>query len=394
MKKLFMFLAVAGLATFGASCSSSDDNGGGEKKKDLVLSGKTDVKEGDAVTFTVKVGDKAETGTELYVDGVKAANPHTFSKVGEFKVQAKKNGFNDSNVLTVKVSEKGGVTPDPKTLVLSVSGGNEVKVGDEVIFLVKDNEGATVAGTVIKKDGTTVSNPWTPTEEGTFKFVASKEGYNASNELSIVVKKPAALGDNQISFDGKLHDVNIAVYELAVQTWNKGTENAFQGPALYNFPGGGYAYLYYVNVYDFDGTAIGNQGWVAVLVKNPTIVVEGNNVTNLGEMVYPGADANTRAANGGFVLDGQQVALANGSVSTFAVTQINFNEQGEGTSKFNLVADVEGKGLKLNFNGDSIRDVYVTDAEETATVQARGIKSSANKAAFANKALKLTVAKK
>lgn len=191
MKKLFMFLAVAGLATFGASCSSDDSKNDDPVKKDLVLSGKTDVKEGEAVTFTVKVGDKAETGTELYVDGVKAANPHTFSKVGKYSVQAKKKDFNDSNVLTVNVTEKDIVgpepEPDPKTLVLSVVGGNEAIVGQEVIFLVKDNEGNNVTGATIKNGATTVANPWTPTEAGTVKFVASKEGYENSNEVSVVV---------------------------------------------------------------------------------------------------------------------------------------------------------------------------------------------------------------
>lgn len=208
MKKLFMFLAVAGLATFGASCSSDDSKNDDPKQKDLVLSGKTDVKEGDAVTFTVKVGDKAEAGTDLYVAGEKVSNPYTFTKKGEFKVQAKKNGFNDSNVLTVKVSEKDvvGPEPDPKTLVLSVVGGNEVTVGQDVVFLVKDNEGATVTGATIKKANATVANPWTATEAGTFKFVASKDGYENSNEISVVVNEVVVpegqflkVGDDNVS---------------------------------------------------------------------------------------------------------------------------------------------------------------------------------------------------
>ncbi|EHQ42122.1 hypothetical protein [Myroides odoratus] len=191
MKKLFMFLAVAGLATFGASCSSDDSKNDDPKQKDLVLSGKTDVKEGDAVTFTVKVGDKAEAGTDLYVAGEKVSNPYTFTKKGEFKVQAKKNGFNDSNVLTVKVSDKDvvGPDPDPKKLVLSVAGVSEVEEGAEVNFIVKDGAGAVVGGVVIKKGTEVVSNPWIAAGEGTFKFVASKEGYENSNEVSVVVKQ-------------------------------------------------------------------------------------------------------------------------------------------------------------------------------------------------------------
>ncbi|WP_060873987.1 hypothetical protein [Myroides odoratus] len=242
MKKLFMFLAVAGLATFGASCSSSDDNGGdGGQKKDLVLSGKTDVKEGDAVTFTVKVGDKAEAGTDLYVAGEKVSNPYTFAKVGEFKVQAKKNGFNDSNVLTVKVSEKGGVTPDPKTLVLSVVGGTDVKVGDEVVFLVKDNEGATVTGATIKKGGTTVASPWVPTEVGTFKFVASKDGYENSNEVSVVVAQNT-IPENFVKVNG----VHTEITNLK-RVYINGVKNAqgqFQ-PYIYTEEGSSFSVVTY-----------------------------------------------------------------------------------------------------------------------------------------------------
>ncbi|WP_353119209.1 hypothetical protein [Myroides odoratus] len=237
-----MFLAVAGLATFGASCSSSDDNGGdGGQKKDLVLSGKTDVKEGDAVTFTVKVGDKAEAGTDLYVAGEKVSNPYTFAKVGEFKVQAKKNGFNDSNVLTVKVSEKGGVTPDPKTLVLSVVGGTDVKVGDEVVFLVKDNEGATVTGATIKKGGTTVASPWVPTEVGTFKFVASKDGYENSNEVSVVVAQNT-IPENFVKVNG----VHTEITNLK-RVYINGVKNAqgqFQ-PYIYTEEGSSFSVVTY-----------------------------------------------------------------------------------------------------------------------------------------------------
>lgn len=220
MKKLFMFLAVAGLATFGASCSSDDNKNDDPKQKDLVLSGKTDVKEGDAVTFTVKVGDKAEAGTDLYVAGEKVSNPYTFTKKGEFKVQAKKNGFNDSNVLTVKVSDKDVVGPDPKTLVLSVVGGNEVMVGQDVVFLVKDNEGATVTGATIKKANATVANPWTATEAGTFKFVASKDGYENSNEISVVVKEAPVVEENFVKIGNDAQSITVAQMSVNAQNIN------------------------------------------------------------------------------------------------------------------------------------------------------------------------------
>ncbi|MGQ8868273.1 hypothetical protein [Myroides sp. TSA_177.3] len=246
MKKLFMFLAVAGLATFGASCSSDDSKNDDPKQKDLVLSGKTDVKEGDAVTFTVKVGDKAEAGTDLYVAGEKVSNPYTFTKKGEYKVQAKKNGFNDSNVLTVKVSEKDIVTPDPKTLVLSVAGASEVEEGAEVNFIVKDGSGAVVAGVVIKKGTEVVSNPWIAAGEGTFKFVASKEGYENSNEVSVKVNASTVAGENQLVLEGITYNLDFSQMTI---NGVKQTDGTFL-PKQYPLNGGGFAYIYGVNIID------------------------------------------------------------------------------------------------------------------------------------------------
>ncbi|MGG5505505.1 MULTISPECIES: hypothetical protein [unclassified Myroides] len=399
MKKLFMFLAVAGLATFGASCSSDDSKGGDEVKQLTISSDAKDntVEEGTSVKFTAKVDGKEEAGAAFYVDGTKVTNPYKFDKKGTYKVVAKKDKFKDSEALTITVKETGTPPVEKRTLVLTATP-LEVTKGGNVTFTVKDDKGDTVAGAVIKKaDGTVVTSPWKSDAVGTVIFTATKDDYIASNEVSVVVKEEAALGNNQVSFEGVLHDVNISVYELAVRTWNAGTENAFQGPGIYNFPGGGYAYLYYVNIYDFDGSAIGNQGWVAVLVKNPTITVEGDTITNLGEMVYPGANANTKAMNGFFLLGEDQLVIENGDVETFAVTQIEFNEEGEGTSKFNLVASVEGSALKLNFDGPAVFDLYDTEAQGNgAQASARGIKSnrSAAKAAVASKGLKFSAVKK
>ncbi|WP_413511349.1 hypothetical protein [Myroides odoratus] len=185
MKKLFMFLAVAGLATFGASCSSSDDNGGGKNPQLALSADKTTVNEGDSVTFTVKADGKAETGAELYIGSEKITNPYKFATKGEYKVVAKKSGATESAAVTINVVEKG---VEIKTLVLSVDK-TAVTVGGKVKFTVKDNKGASVAGFKIKQVGgaDVTGDEWTAQAAGTFKFVASKEDYTGSNEVSVVV---------------------------------------------------------------------------------------------------------------------------------------------------------------------------------------------------------------
>ncbi len=166
MKKLFMFLAVAGLATFGASCSS-DDGGGGDPKTLTLSADKTSVKVNEAVTFTV-----SETGAELYVGDAKISNPAKFDKEGSYSVVAKKKGFNNSAAVKITVTKDG---VPAKTLKLTAPA--EVAVGEDVAFVVKDQDGAAVTGVQFKIAGNVVSNPWKPTAVGTYEVTASKEGY-------------------------------------------------------------------------------------------------------------------------------------------------------------------------------------------------------------------------
>ncbi|MDR0230183.1 MAG: hypothetical protein LBI72_14155 [Flavobacteriaceae bacterium] len=215
MKKLFMFLAVAGLATFGASCSKSDDNGGGTTPpagdKVLELSAnKTEIKEGETVAFTSKSEGKVVTGTDTYVNDVKGTNPYKFDKEGEYKVVSKKTGYKDSNVVTIKVA-KGDVKPEEKTLVLAADV-TKVTEGGKVTFTVKEGTN-NVDGAVIKMNGTTVvTSPWTAGTAGTYKFVASKDGFKNSNEITVVVEKATVTFENFVSLDGVQRELSYGIF--------------------------------------------------------------------------------------------------------------------------------------------------------------------------------------
>lgn len=201
MKKLFMFLAVAGLATFGASCSSDDSksggndgdngngNGNGGTTPQLVLSAdKTTVNENDSVTFTVKVG-KDVVDADLYIQGtpeVKIDKTHKFTTKGQYKVIAKKKDHKDSSVVTITVKEEG--TPSVEKKLVLTPSKTEAFVGDVITFTVKDEDGANVNGYAVKQaNGTAVPNGlFSTTVAGTYKFVASKDGYISSEEVSVV----------------------------------------------------------------------------------------------------------------------------------------------------------------------------------------------------------------
>lgn len=272
MKKLFMFLAVAGLATFGVSCSSSDDSGddnNNNNKKTLSLTASSNsVKEGESVTFTVKVGDKEETGAEFYIGADKISSPHTFDTAGEYKVVAKKEGFKDSNVVTVKVTKEGGVDPDPETLVLKAAPAT-VSVGGTVNFTVQAG-GQFINDAVIKLNGETVSNPWTATEAGTFKFTASKEGYENSNEVTVTVEEVVVPEGNFIQVGNDTYNLEDA--ELGIFTNSEGTPilyTAGEGADAFNY----IVYRMYGNVEGTEGADFGVVTMIVVMPEGATQIV-------------------------------------------------------------------------------------------------------------------------
>ncbi|MTG99079.1 hypothetical protein NWE55_05465 [Myroides albus] len=193
MKKLFMFLAVAGLATFGVSCSSDDNSSdSGKESKQLVLSAdRVDVKEGDLVKFTVQADKKNVDGAKIYVDGVEAGIEHVFEKEGTFNVVAKKANFEDSAALKITVTKKDGTDPDTekKTFTL-VADKADVKVGETVTFSAKENNVA-ISGFKVKVVGGAElpGLTWKAEKEGVVKFIATKDGYNDTAEITVNVTK-------------------------------------------------------------------------------------------------------------------------------------------------------------------------------------------------------------
>ncbi|TDS62100.1 hypothetical protein [Myroides indicus] len=207
MKKLFMFLAVAGLATFGVSCSSSDDSGnggnGGDEKTLSLSADRKEIKEGESVTFTVKVGDKVESGAEFYIGSDKISNPHKFDAAGEYKVVAKKEGFKDSNAVTVKVT-KEGVDPEPEAkLVLELDNEGTITEGDEVSFTVMNEKNLPVTDAVIYVNDKAITGTSFKTEApGTYTAIA-KKGDVESNKVSFeVIEFIPPSGDGTLTYDG------------------------------------------------------------------------------------------------------------------------------------------------------------------------------------------------
>lgn len=192
MKKLFMFLAVAGLATFGASCSS--DDGGTPPPPDKVLTAKASpstVEVNKEVTFSATSEGKAVDGVSFYLGETKLNNPHKFDAKGTYKVVAKKEGFKESAAITVTVTEAGnpgdGEDGEKKTLTLTIAPA-EVTLGQSVTFIVMEGTANVTADAEIYVNGALNSgSTYTATEVGEYAVVAKKEGANDSVEKTFTV---------------------------------------------------------------------------------------------------------------------------------------------------------------------------------------------------------------
>lgn len=279
MKKLFMFLAVAGLATFGTSCGSDDNKGGDDPaQKALVLSSDvTSVEKGGSVAFTVKVENKVEAGAELYIGDTKIANPAKFDNVGKFKVVAKKNGFVTSNAVEITVTEAGTGEPEPGVGSLVLTGNpaaGEVAVGDNLSFFMTDAEGVTVSGAELFKNGTKINGSEyvvaSADAETTLKFTA-KKGDLVSNEIVYTVKAiPATPESNFLKVGNDVYNLDGA--DLGVYT-NAAREaiiyTAGEGADAFNF----LRYKVYVNIEGTEGEDFASLDLAVILPANATSLV-------------------------------------------------------------------------------------------------------------------------
>lgn len=189
MKKLFMLLFVACLATFGISCSPEKI----ESKKDtwevINLTGdKTEIEEGETVTFETNVNGEKLEGAILYRNNIPTSSPMSFNTEGVYVIVAKKNRLKDSEPIVIKVIAKSIVID--KRLELTADK-KEIVEGETVNFSVKVG-GKEVKEAEIFVDLVKVKNPHKFDKKGMYRVTAKAEGYIDSDGLMIVVKEKTA----------------------------------------------------------------------------------------------------------------------------------------------------------------------------------------------------------
>ncbi|MGG5508226.1 MULTISPECIES: hypothetical protein [unclassified Myroides] len=108
MKKTLLSFSLLALVLSGTVSCSSDDNSTEQNHSQTLelksLKGNT-VDQNEEVTFMIAVGTTAIEGAQLYVNGTESTNPFKFTETGTFKVVAKKEGYKNSNELTIEVKK-------------------------------------------------------------------------------------------------------------------------------------------------------------------------------------------------------------------------------------------------------------------------------------------------
>lgn len=123
MKKIFFFIAIAASTMGFISCSEDDTvmelpnpnpNPNLEKQLTLTSTGNYNKDKdmyfsplGMEVTFTTKEGTNTITDAVYYVDGVKIiGNKYKHTTIATVKVQARRAGYLDSNIIKVQFAQK------------------------------------------------------------------------------------------------------------------------------------------------------------------------------------------------------------------------------------------------------------------------------------------------
>lgn len=215
-----MYLFAIGLAVLGTSCSSDDNS-----QQVVVLENtlevqatKTTIVVNESIRFTTTLDGKREKEAELYIGDQRIYTPHVFSTVGVFEVIAKKGGAKSSKPVIITVEKAPGEEGEQIKTLAIIANYTTVNVGDVVKFSITDGENK-VADAIIKDaEGKVVANgAWTASKEGTFKFSASKEGYNNSAEIEVNVIAKNETAEYFIEVNGDAHEIDPTSVKMLVE---------------------------------------------------------------------------------------------------------------------------------------------------------------------------------
>ncbi len=278
MKK-FMILFIAMATTFG--CSSDDNNSEEIIVKDLVLStDKKEVQVGDEVLFTILDKEGKKVDASIYVENALVKNPVKFDKAGDFSVVAKKEGFKNSNSLTIKVKDK----EEGLSQLSLKSSSNAVKVGDKVTF--------TIAVANVVENGATIYNVTTgvalpnnvfeATTVGEFAFVAKKAGFADSTQVVVIVEEAEDKSNNFLTVNGNNVDFRYVILDVMRENVIDKDGNLIEVDKVVKLDDGRFANEYSLMILEQDNYLI-----ITLRVLNSSVVEKDGSIVNYGKRVLP-----------------------------------------------------------------------------------------------------------
>ncbi|MDM1345403.1 hypothetical protein HX017_01175 [Myroides marinus] len=207
MKNILKYFTVMLLIVAAVGCSKEDDTVEDSGKKELFIKpDKTKVAIGELVAFTAmdETNNKVDDAN-FYLNGAKISKDFKFDKKGVYNVVARKLGYKASAPVSIFVSDGGEVIANKLKLTVDK---NTVYLGESVKFTVTA-DGKEVEGAKIQyiEGGTLESSTLVMDKFGTYRFVATKEGYSNSEILEVKVLLKPSVTDQTFTINGVKYDI-------------------------------------------------------------------------------------------------------------------------------------------------------------------------------------------
>lgn len=188
--------------------------------------------------------------------------------------------------------------------------------------------------------------------------------------------EPGTQAENTVRFDGVDSALDFSYYELVTRNYElvdeegQPTGETVENVNVYQYPDGGYANGYYVNVgYNMTETGADTYHYAFILVPNSSIVVTNGSITSFGTPVMPHQAEDIYWAQAAVQIGDKEFASAQGNVGTGSVTvnTLVLNEELEGTSNLVSQFSIDGSNFNFKFNGSTFLTYYnVSTAAKSA----------------------------
>lgn len=182
--------------------------------------------------------------------------------------------------------------------------------------------------------------------------------------------------NNTVRFNGVDTALDFSYYELVTRNYPTQAGGTVENVNVYQYPDGGYANGYYVNVgYNLTESGADTYHYALVLVPNSSIVVEGNSITDFGTPVLPHQAEEIYWASASVEMGGQTYQSVQGNVGTGSVVvnslvlQENADEELVGTSNFVSQFSISGSDFNFKYDGATFLGYYLVNPTPAAKRQ-------------------------